>query len=110
MSSCFGLDSVGSSEHAAKHIVVIHGAGSFGHFQAKQYKVSKGWHTCDVDKPQAKRQKASGEGPDTEENEGLDAKQTRDMSVYKGFALTRASVCKLNLLVCGALLEKVLIE
>ena len=49
---------------SGKRIVVCHGAGSFGHFQAREHAVSKG---------------------------------TGDPKFsWRGFALTRASVCKLN--------------
>mmetsp|Transcript_692 Transcript_692/g.2021 ORF Transcript_692/g.2021 Transcript_692/m.2021 type:complete len:306 (-) Transcript_692:321-1238(-) len=56
----------------AKRSVVVHGAGSFGHFQAREHGVSKG----------------SGD----------------ERFSWRGFALTRASVCRLNGLVLGALL------
>jgi len=72
----------GSAGDRPKSIVLIHGAGSFGHFQAKQYGVSKGWYT--------ERGAAS----------------ERDPHVCTGFALTRASVAKLNAFVCEALLAK----
>lgn len=54
--------------------VVLHGAGSFGHFQAREYGVSKG-----VSHPTFS---------------------------WRGFALTRASVTKLNHLCVGALLRE----
>lgn len=33
----------GSAGHAGASMVVVHGAGSFGHFQASDYGVAKGW-------------------------------------------------------------------
>jgi isopentenyl phosphate kinase len=57
-------------------MVVVHGAGSFGHSQAAQHGVKGGW----------------GRGP-------------IDEWARKGFAETRASVCKLNALVVEALVR-----
>ena len=58
---------------SGKQTVVIHGAGSFGHFQAREHGVSKG--------------------------------VSNSAFSWRGFALTRASVCRLNGLVVAALLD-----
>ena len=61
-----------SVAQSGKRHVVVHGAGSFGHFQAREHAVSKG---------------------------------TGDPKFsWRGFALTRSSVCKLNGLVVDGLL------
>ncbi|XP_071956641.1 uncharacterized protein [Antedon mediterranea] len=59
-----------------KKIIIVHGAGSFGHFQANKYCVAQGWsgHTnCDI--------------------------------VRNGFALTRMSVLKLNHIIVEELVK-----
>ena len=58
---------------AGGRCVIVHGAGSFGHFQAREHGVSAG--------------------------------AADERFSWRGFALTRASVCKLNGLVVDALLE-----
>ncbi len=58
--------------------VVVHGAGSFGHHQAKEYKVNKGWAQESTD--------------------------TGKMRLKEGFAKTRLSVLKLNGFVNEALI------
>ncbi|XP_042198093.1 isopentenyl phosphate kinase-like isoform X1 [Callorhinchus milii] len=62
-----------------KRAVVVHGAGSFGHFQAKEYQVAKG--------------RAVTEGSD-----GIDRMRT-------GLCLTRLSVTKLNLMIIEELVK-----
>ncbi|GAX82665.1 hypothetical protein CEUSTIGMA_g10091.t1 [Chlamydomonas eustigma] len=58
-------------------LVIVHGAGSFGHHQASQYSVKSGW--------------------------GLDTDQVKSRA---GFCLTRASVQKLNGIVVDALISE----
>ncbi|XP_033127248.1 isopentenyl phosphate kinase-like [Anneissia japonica] len=59
-----------------KKCIIVHGAGSFGHFQAKEYGVAKGWNgQADID------------------------------LVRKGFAITRVSVLKLNQLIVEELVN-----
>ncbi|KAI0213009.1 Isopentenyl phosphate kinase [Lamellibrachia satsuma] len=55
-----------------RRFLVVHGAGSFGHHQAKEFGVNKGYVGCTAEK---------------------------ESSVKKGFCKTRLSVCKLNQLV-----------
>ena len=65
-------DCCDSVAQSGKRVVVCHGAGSYGHFQAREHAVSKG---------------------------------TEDPKFsWRGFALTRSSVCKLNGLVVDGLL------
>ncbi|KAL4222374.1 hypothetical protein ACF0H5_018413 [Mactra antiquata] len=59
--------------------VIVHGAGSFGHHQAKEYKVNNGW---------------------------TGMSENKIKHVKKGFYLTRQSVTKLHQTVLSALLDK----
>lgn len=61
--------------------IVVHGAGSFGHHQAKEYKVNSGWTQFEGD-------------------------QNNIDHVKRGFSLTRKSVTKLNHHVVDCLLSK----
>jgi isopentenyl phosphate kinase len=81
-----------------KGIVVVHGAGSFGHFQAQRYGVSKGVTSV----PFESNSKYRGESV-------VDAtrRAMRDSpELLKGVAETRQSVTKLNHLVVAALLAE----
>ncbi|KAJ6781918.1 hypothetical protein PWT90_10862 [Aphanocladium album] len=89
------LDSlVDSVSHAYQHIlrpsgrrlILIHGAGSFGHPPAKKYQVKAGWTTA-------------------LDNAGGDADQARD-NVKFGMALTRQRVIQLHLHVIQRLHER----
>ncbi|KAK2189914.1 hypothetical protein NP493_94g04007 [Ridgeia piscesae] len=61
-----------ASRQAGNTFLVVHGAGSFGHHQAKEFGVNKGYVGCSAEK---------------------------ESSVKLGFCKTRLSVCKLNQLV-----------
>ena len=71
---------------AAFKPLVIHGAGSFGHFQAKQYSVSSG-AISETGKPE-------------------NSKECISPFLSKGFAITRLSVSYLNFTIVQTLIEK----
>lgn len=73
-------DDIENSILAGNRIVLVHGAGSFGHFQAKQYKLSSG---------------------------GIDEQETHSKFPREyGLAITRRSVLKLNSFVLDSLLAR----
>ncbi|KAM3436031.1 hypothetical protein MY4824_004509 [Beauveria thailandica] len=82
------MDSVAHAYHhvlrpRGRQLILIHGAGSFGHPPAKKYQVKAGWTA---------RQDVAGGGGEKEEED----KQARD-NVKFGMALTRQRVLQLHL-------------
>ncbi|KAM3498718.1 hypothetical protein MY10362_007982 [Beauveria mimosiformis] len=87
------MDSVAHAYHhvlrpSGRQLILIHGAGSFGHPPAKKYQVKAGW-TARLDVACGGSGSSSGDG-------GGDDEQARD-NVKFGMALTRQRVLQLHL-------------
>ncbi|KAF1736254.1 Isopentenyl phosphate kinase [Beauveria bassiana] len=87
------IDSVAHAYHdilrpSGRQLILIHGAGSFGHPPAKKYQVKAGW-TARLDMAGGGGGSGSGDG-------GGDDEQARD-NVKFGMALTRQRVLQLHL-------------
>ena len=73
---------------------IVHGAGSFGHFEARQYGVKHGWTGG------GEESGGTGSGTGSGTGGGID-----HSVLNRGVALTRAAVVSLNGLVVGALVK-----
>ncbi|KAM3513849.1 hypothetical protein MY11210_002477 [Beauveria gryllotalpidicola] len=95
------IDSVAHAYHhilrpSGRHLILIHGAGSFGHPPAKKYQVKAGWT--------ARLDVAGDSGSGSGGGGGGDGEQARD-NVKFGMALTRQRVLQLHLDVLQRLLH-----
>ncbi|KAM3566266.1 hypothetical protein ARSEF4850_000774 [Beauveria asiatica] len=94
------MDSVAHAYHhvlrpSGRQLILIHGAGSFGHPPAKKYQVKAGW-TARQDVAGSGSSSGDGGGGGGEEDDEDEDKQARD-NVKFGMALTRQRVLQLHL-------------